>query len=94
MQQNDKGDWVWDCLSEQLNDEVKSLLLSSLIDPDMLIVRAGANAIAQIASIEIPRNEWLEIINVLARNTMEGGPEIKRASITTLGFIAAELKQI
>jgi hypothetical protein len=29
-------------------------------------MRAGADAIAQIASIEIPRGEWLDIINTLA----------------------------
>ena len=59
-----------------------------------MILRLGANAIAQIAAIEIPRNEWLDIINTLARNTMEGNFEIKRASIITLGFISQELKQI
>jgi hypothetical protein len=29
-------------------------------------MRAGANAVAQIAAIEISRGEWLDIINTLA----------------------------
>lgn len=45
---------------------IKEMLLSTLISSDSIIVKAGANAIAQIASIEIPRNEWLDIVNTLA----------------------------
>jgi hypothetical protein len=29
-------------------------------------MKAGANAIAQIAAIEIPRSEWVEIVITLA----------------------------
>jgi len=29
-------------------------------------MKAGANAIAQIAAIEIPRSEWMDIVNTLA----------------------------
>lgn len=55
-------------------------------------MRAGANVIAQIAAIEIARDEWLEIVNALAENSMHEELPIRRASITTLGFICEELK--
>lgn len=55
-------------------------------------MRSGANAIAQIAAIEIARNEWLEIVNALAENSMHQDLQIRRASITTLGYICEELK--
>jgi importin subunit beta-1 len=61
---------------------------------DLNIMRAGANAIAQIAAIEIPRGEWLEIVNTLAENSQHEDYNIRRASITTLGYICQELKAV
>lgn len=45
---------------------IKEQLLSTLVSSDVVIIRSGANAIAQIASIEIPRKEWLDIVDTLA----------------------------
>lgn len=55
-------------------------------------MRAGANTIAQIAAIELARGEWLDLINSLANNSGHESFNIRRASITTLGFICEELK--
>ena len=57
-------------------------------------MRAGANTIANIAAIEIVRGEWLEIVNSLASNATHQDVNIRRASITTLGFICEELKLV
>ena len=70
------------------------MLLATLIEPEIVVVRAGADAIAQIASIEIPRGEWLEIINTLAENTQNEVFEFRRSSIITLGFVCQELKNM
>lgn len=72
---------------------MKDILLSNLVSPNLQVMRTGANVIAQIAAIEIARNEWLEIVNALAENSMHKDLPIRRASITTLGFICEELKQ-
>ena len=50
--------------------QIKSMLLATLISPEVVIMRSGANVIAQIAVIEISRNEWLEIVNTLAQNAV------------------------
>ena len=55
-------------------------------------MRAGANVIAQIAVIEVARGNWLNLINSLAENSGHEEFNIRRASITTLGFICEELK--
>jgi importin subunit beta-1 len=73
---------------------VKQILLSNLVSQNVLVMRAGANVIAQIAVIEIVRNEWLEIVNALADNSMHEDINIRRASITTLGFLCEELKLV
>lgn len=74
--------------------KVKDMLLGTLIETDGIIMRSGANAIAAIASIEIPRDEWLEIINNLAENTIHTDYNVRKASITTLGFVCQELKGV
>jgi importin subunit beta-1 len=71
---------------------VKGILLQNLIESSLTVMRAAANAIAQIAAIEISRGEWLEIINSLAANSMHAQLAVRRASITTLGFICEELR--
>jgi importin subunit beta-1 len=75
-------------------EHIKQLLLSNLVSPNMVVMRSGANVIAQIASIEIARREWLGIVASLADNSMHEEVNIRRASITTLGFICEELKNV
>ena len=45
----------WDIVQGNTKNEIKDILLSTLISNDIGIVRGGANTIATIASIEIPR---------------------------------------
>jgi len=49
------------------------------------------SAIASIASIEIPRREWLDLIPTLANCSVNDQFEIRCASLETLGFICEEL---
>jgi importin subunit beta-1 len=81
-------------VAANVREHIKQLLLSNLVSPHVLVMRAGANVIAQVASIEIPRGEWLEIVASLADNSMHEEVNIRRASITTLGFICEELKNV
>jgi importin subunit beta-1 len=57
-------------------------------------MKATANVIAEIAAIEISRKEWMDIINLLAQNSMHSDLNVKRASITTLGYICEEIKSV
>ena len=50
-----------------------------------------ANAVAVIASIEIPRREWLELIPNLCNNAGNENPDYKNAALQTLGYICDEL---
>lgn len=40
--------------------------MNTLIDPLLIIVKAGANVISHIAAIEFPREEWLDLIDILS----------------------------
>jgi len=47
--------------------------------------------LASIASIEIPRKEWDDLVPNLCRNSENEDMNIKLASLTTLGYICEEL---
>lgn len=89
---NSHNNYFWDMISEDDRREIKKILLGNLVSENIAAMRAGANTIAQIAVIEIARGEWLEIIRVLADNSTNEQLNMRRASITTLGFICEELK--
>ena len=46
---------------------------------------------ATIASIEVPRREWLELIPNLCQNAAHENVDYKNAALETLGFICDEL---
>ncbi len=48
--------YLWDVLQPETKKSVKGAMLNSLVDPQAVIVRSGANVISHIAVIEIPRN--------------------------------------
>jgi importin subunit beta-1 len=48
--------------------------------------------VAAIASIEIPRKEWLDIVPNLCNNAAHDEAYIRQASLQTLGFICEELE--
>lgn len=52
--------------------------------------RAGQSAgqfIASIAFIEIPRNEWPDLMELLVANVGQGEDHLKQASLTTIGYV-------
>lgn len=74
-------------LQPQTRSNVKGAMLNSLVDPQSVIVRSGANVISHIAVIEIPRNEWLNLVDILAENTTYNDINVRKASILTIGNI-------
>jgi len=57
----------------------------------VLVRNQIANIIATIASIEVPRKEWDDLIPNLCNNSTSDDINIKLASLTTLGYICEEL---
>jgi len=67
--------------------QVKELALKTLHSPNTRAGNAAATLIVSIASIELPRNEWPELMNVLVQNVASGTDALKQSSLTTIGFI-------
>lgn len=66
---------------------VKDLSLKTLASNDARAGQSAAQFISSIAAIEIPRNEWPELMAALVQNVGEGADHLKQASLTTIGFI-------
>lgn len=63
------------------------MALRTLSTSDARVGQAAAQFIAAIAAIEIPRNQWPELMPTLVQNVGEGQDHVKQASLTTIGFI-------
>ncbi|PQE21297.1 importin subunit beta-1 protein [Rutstroemia sp. NJR-2017a WRK4] len=76
---------------------VKDLTLQTLASSNTQAGQTAAQVVSSIATIELPRDHWPELMPALVRNVGEGGDHLKQASLTTLGFICetqdAELRQ-
>jgi importin subunit beta-1 len=72
-------------------EQIKEAMLANLASSSSLVRKQVASAIAAIASIEIPRKEWLALIPNLCENSVHQDINIRSAALETLGFICEEL---
>ncbi|KAK5080651.1 karyopherin Kap95 [Exophiala xenobiotica] len=69
-----------------IKKQVKELALQTFNSPSMASSSA-AQLVATIAAIELPRNEWPELMPLLVNNVGSGPERTKMSSLTTIGFI-------
>ncbi|PGH12045.1 hypothetical protein AJ80_06864 [Polytolypa hystricis UAMH7299] len=74
-------------IDPQVKNKVKELALKTLASSDRRAGHAAAQFIVSIASIELPRREWPELMNTLVQNVSSGSDSLKQSSLTTIGFI-------
>ncbi|KAH6689501.1 armadillo-type protein [Plectosphaerella plurivora] len=67
--------------------QVKNLTLQTLGSSNAQAGQAAAQVISSIAAIELPRNEWQDLLATLVKNVSEGADHQKQASLTTIGYI-------
>ena len=72
-------------------EEIKNALLMNLATPSNVVRTQVAAAIAVVASIELPRKEWTDLIDNLTANSEHESDEIRMASLQTLGYICDEI---
>ncbi|ETS84906.1 hypothetical protein PFICI_02931 [Pestalotiopsis fici W106-1] len=66
---------------------VKSLALTTLSSTNSQAGQAAAQVIASVATIELPRNEWPDLLGTLVQNVSSGAPHQKQASLTCIGYV-------
>jgi importin subunit beta-1 len=74
-------------IDPNVKKNVKDLALQTLKSDDARAGQSAGQFIASIAAIEIPRNEWPELMPALVENVGTGSDHHKQASLTTIGYI-------
>ncbi|KAF2715719.1 importin subunit beta-1 [Pleomassaria siparia CBS 279.74] len=77
----------WINLSPEIKATVKELTLRTLSTPNARAGQSAAQFIASIAAIELPRQQWPELMTTLVENVGQGAAHQKQASLTTIGYI-------
>lgn len=78
----------WISLDTQSKNSIKETSLRALLTKDDRVANAAAQLVAAIADIELPRNEWPELIPIIIENTKSDKEvNVKRASLLTIGYI-------
>ncbi|KAK7740752.1 karyopherin Kap95 [Cytospora paraplurivora] len=78
---------------EETKTRVKDLAVQTLASNSSQAGQAAAQVVASIAAIELPRNQWQDLMGALVRNVSDGTPHQKQASLTTIGFICESQDQ-
>ncbi|KAL8789954.1 MAG: hypothetical protein Q9213_000840 [Squamulea squamosa] len=76
-----------DRVAIDVKTSVKDLALRTLASKDSRAGQSAAQFVASIAAIEIPRNQWPELMPALVANVGEGGDHLKQSSLVTIGYI-------
>jgi importin subunit beta-1 len=58
----------WVSLGVEFRSQVKEAVTTQLASPQAQVRSQVANVVAGIASIEIPRNEWMDLLPTLCTN--------------------------
>lgn len=83
----------WVAIDTSIKSQVKDLLLKTLGSVVPEARHTSSQVIAKVASIEIPRKQWPELIAFLLHNmTQQDSPAtLKQATLETLGYVCEEI---
>ena len=74
-------------LDQDLKEHVKQQALKALTANDVRAGMQAAQFVASIAAIELPRNEWPNLMPGLVQNVTEGSDNQKQTSLAAIGYI-------
>ena len=78
-------------ISPEKKQKIKNNILSTLASSNIEIRKAAALAVAGICRIELPRNQWLDIFDILISTSQNENLFIQLSSLTTLEYIYEEI---
>lgn len=78
----------WIALDSSAKTNIKDSAIKALWSQDDRVAGSAAQLVAALADIELPRNEWPELIPLMIENTKTEKPvHVKKASLLTIGYI-------
>ncbi|KAL3613948.1 hypothetical protein CASFOL_042022 [Castilleja foliolosa] len=88
-----KDNATWMAINNDLKSQVKDSLLNTLGSSVREASHTAAQVVSKIASIEVPKEEWLELFGLLRANMTEPdrSASLKQATLETLGYLCEEI---
>lgn len=83
----------WTVVSNGIREEIKNCLLCLLLSKENSIVQTSASLISEIFTVELPLNTWPSLIPSIASNTKHQEISVRKAAISTLGYICEAAKR-
>ncbi len=74
----------------EIKRSVKELALQTLAAGETQVGQAAAQFITSIAAIEIPRDQWPELMPTLVQYVNDKSPQLRQLALTTIGYICNE----
>ena len=81
---------TWFNLDENIKEQIKNNILSALITQNINVKKAAAFSIAGICRVELPKNLWTNIFDILINASQNNNIDVKITSLITLGYIFEE----
>jgi len=83
----------WTLQGVPVRAKIKAVTLQVLASPVGDARKTAAQVISRIAAIEMPHDQWPELIGQLVASVQQGSDDLKEASFTTLGFVCEEVPE-
>lgn len=85
---------LWVNISPQSKEHIKGVCLRLLVDPEPMIMRSAGVLISTVFAIDcLTENTWDSLLPALTENVENKNMAIKKAAVTTLGFICDVLRK-
>ncbi len=81
----------WVNIDDQTKGQIRTAILATLHSPEALARKTSAQVLAKIAAVELPRNQWLDVVQILLQNIQNRTSEFGfQASLMALGYLCEE----
>jgi len=82
----------WLAIDPALRAQIKTGVISVLASPSHDARSSAAQVASHIAQIELPRQQWPDLIKNLLDNVSNGNDFFKQASLETLGYVCEDIE--
>lgn len=83
----------WRSLAPEVKLDVKAKSLQTLTTPLTPVATAAGQVVAAIAAIDIPINQWSDLLDqLLAASSNTQNPKLRQAALQTIGFVCETMQ--
>ena len=82
---------LWQSIDQPTKQKIRENCLGSLAATDKSVRTSAAQAVASLASLDIPQGEWPQVLEILIQNSTNENLVFRSSALKCLGFICEQL---